>query len=82
MGRGLPPEGLGVLKSGCLGLTILLLLSDVLCSLVFFFFFLNWGQGWGGVQGKDLGKGCCQAWEQSGEPLSAMGLAQSPRASF
>lgn len=50
--------------------------------LSFFFFFLNWGQGWGGGQGKDLGKDCYQAWEQSREPLSAMGLAQSPRASF
>lgn len=47
MGRGLPPEGLGVLKSGCLGLTILLLLSDVLCSLVFFFFFFKLGSGLG-----------------------------------
>lgn len=82
MGGGLPPEGAGVFRSGCLGLTILLLLSDVLCRLVFFFFFLNWGQGWGGGQGKDLGKDCYQAWEQSREPLSAMGLAQSPRASF
>lgn len=39
MGGGLPPEGAGVFRSGCLGLTILLLLSDVLCRLVFFFFF-------------------------------------------
>lgn len=39
----------GVLGSGCLGLPIPLLLSDVLCRLVlFFFFFLNWDQGWGG----------------------------------
>lgn len=48
MGGGVPPEGLGVLKSGCLGLTILLLLFDVLCRLVFFFFFFfNLGSGLG-----------------------------------
>lgn len=47
MGGGLPPEGSVVLRSGCLGLTILLLLSDVLCRLVFFFFFFKLGSGLG-----------------------------------
>lgn len=51
MGGGLPPEGAGVFRSGCLGLTILLLLSDVLCRLVFFFFKLGSGLGRGTREG-------------------------------
>lgn len=39
----------GVLGSGCLGLSIPPLLSEVLCRLVLlsFFFFFNWDQSWG-----------------------------------
>lgn len=58
-------------------------LSDVLCRLVlFFFFFLIEIRARAGEQGKDLRKGCSQTWGQTWEPLPAMGLAQSPTASF
>lgn len=72
----------GVLGSGCLGLSILPLLSDVLCRLVFFFFFLIEIRAGAGEHGKDLGMGCSHVWGQSWETLPATGLAQSPMASF
>lgn len=57
----------GVLGSGCLGLSIPPLLSEVLCRLVLlsFFFFLIGIRAGAGEQDKNLGRGCSRAWGQS-----------------
>lgn len=72
MGRGLPPEGLGVLKSGCLGLTILLLLSDVLCRLVFFFFLIGVRAGVG-YKGRTLEWAAVKPGSSQGSPSQLWG---------
>lgn len=78
--KGLPrKEGSGWgLGSGCLRLSIPLLLYDVLCRLVLYLFFLIEIRAGAGDQGKDQGRGCSRAWGQSWEPLPSYGAGTEP----
>lgn len=74
MGGGLLPEGSGVLQSGCLSLTILLLLSDVLCRFVFFFFFFLIGVRAGaGNKGRTLERAAAKPGSGHGSPSQLWG---------
>lgn len=71
----------GVLGSGCLGLSIPLLPSEVLCRLVFFFFIIEIRAG-AGEQGKGLGRGCSQVWGSLGSPSQLRGWHRAPWQAF
>lgn len=59
---------MGLLKSGRLGFTILLLLSDVLCRLVIFFFLIGVRAG-AGDKGRTLERAAAEPGAVLGAPL-------------
>ena len=73
MGGGLPPEGSGVLQSGCLSLTILLLLSDVLSFFFFFFFFYIGVRAGAGDKGRTLERAAAKPGSSHGSPSQLWG---------